>query len=277
MRRASAAIGNRDDALVSLEAEVAQTYAQLRAAQASRQTALEDIKAEEEILALTRERATHGLVSQLDVENATASLANTQASLSQYDNQIASSLNGLAVLVGKTPGTLDAELTPVAAIPAPPPKVPIGLPSTLARRRPDIRVAEAQLHQQTANVGVAVANFYPSIKLTGEVGLSGMQPRDLTTWASHFYAFGPTVSIPIFEGGQLRANLTLAKAQQAEAAVNYRKTVLGALRDVENALASYRTELKRHEALEVNVRAEANAWRSPVTSILTAYRPSSTS
>jgi NodT family efflux transporter outer membrane factor (OMF) lipoprotein len=256
---ADVAIGNRDDALVTLEAEVAQTYAQLRAAQASRQTAQEDFDAEQQVLTLTQERATHGLVSDLDVENARTILATTEASLAQYDLQIASSLNGLAVLVGEAPGALDSELGAAAPIPQAPPKVPVGLPSGLAHRRPDIRAAEARLHELTANIGVANARFYPDVSLSGQGGVLGFTPQALTTWADRFYAFGPAISLPIFEGGQLRANLQLAKANQAEAAVAYRKTVLNALQDVENALAAYRTELRRHQALERTVQAQTAA------------------
>jgi NodT family efflux transporter outer membrane factor (OMF) lipoprotein len=250
---AEAAIGNRDDALVTIEAEVGQTYAQLRAAQASRDTAQADLEIEKQILALTRERAAGGLVSDLDVENAATALGTTEASLAQYDNQIAASLNGLAVLIGEAPGTLDAELDAPVAIPPAPPQVPIGLPSSLAHRRPDIRVAEANLHRQTAEVGVATAQFYPDIKLTGLGGLLGGTPKALTEWADKFYAAQPAISVPIFEGGRLKGNLRLARANQAEAAVNYRKTVLGALQDVENALAAYRTAenslANQHQAL----------------------------
>jgi NodT family efflux transporter outer membrane factor (OMF) lipoprotein len=255
----AAAIGNRDDALVTLEAEVAQTYAQLRAAQASRQTAQSDFDTERQILSLTEARALHGLVTDLDVQNAKTTLGETEASLAQYDLQIAASMNGLAVLTGAAPGTLDAELSDAAPIPQAPPRVPVGLPSSLARRRPDIRVAEANLHRQTAEIGVAEAQFYPDISLTGQVGLAGMQPRDLTRWANKFYEFGPAISLPIFEGGQLTANLNLAKAEQAEAAAEYRKTVLTALQDVENALAAYRTELRRNRALEETVAAQTAA------------------
>jgi NodT family efflux transporter outer membrane factor (OMF) lipoprotein len=254
-----AAVGNRDDALVMMQAEVAQSYAQLRAAQASRQTAQADYDSQQQVLGLTQARASQGLVTDLDVENAKASLAATEASLAQYDNQIASSLNGLAVLLGEPPGALEAELSAVAPIPPVPPQVPLGLPSGLARRRPDIRVAEAKLHQQTASIGVAVAQFYPQVSLTGQLQQIAMHPGDLANWANHFASFGPSISLPIFQGGQLKANLDLAKANQVEAALTYRKTVLGALQDVENALAAYRTELRRNKALEKNVAAQAAA------------------
>jgi NodT family efflux transporter outer membrane factor (OMF) lipoprotein len=253
------AIGNRDDVLVTLEAEVAQTYSQLRAAQASRDTAQSDFETQQEIVSLTRERAAQGLVTDLDVENAITTLGTTEAAIAQYDRQIAASMNGLAVLVGESPGALDAELGSAAPIPPVPPRVPIGLPSSLARRRPDIRVAEATLHRQTAELGLATAQFYPDVSLTGILAIDGTRPKQLTQWADKFYSFGPSVSVPIFQGGELRANLKLAKAEQAEAAIAYRKTVLNALQDVDNALAAYRTELRRHEALDRTVAAQTVA------------------
>jgi len=256
---ADAAIDNRDDALVILQAEVAQTYARLRAAQASRQTAQADYDSEQQVLSLTQARATQGLVTDLDVETAKATLGSTEASLAQYDQQIASNMNGLAVLLGEAPGALDAELSAIAPIPPAPPQVPLGLPSGLARRRPDIRAAEAKLHQQTAQIGVAVAQFYPQVNMTGQFQQVAFHPGDLSNWANHFFSFGPSVSLPIFQGGQLRANLELAKANQVEAALTYRKTVLNALQDVENALAAYRTELRRNQALEKTVAAQAAA------------------
>jgi NodT family efflux transporter outer membrane factor (OMF) lipoprotein len=268
------AIGNRDDALVTLQAEVAQTYAQLRWAQATRQTVADDIAAERDILALTRNRAQNGLVSTLNTTTAAAAVSNTEAQLPQYDQQISASLSGLAVLLGEKPGALDAELAAPAPVPPAPPAVPIGLPSELARRRPDIRAAEAMLHEQTAEVGVATAQFYPDVSLTGEIGQRAERAKDLTHWANNFYSYGPSVSLPIFEGGKLTANLKLAKAQQAEAALTYRKTVLSALQDVENALAAFRTEQQHHQSLEQTVSTQATALdlaRKSYTSGLSSF------
>jgi NodT family efflux transporter outer membrane factor (OMF) lipoprotein len=125
----------------------------------------------------------------------------------------------------------------------------VGLPSELARRRPDIRQAEAQLHSATADIGVAVADFYPSVKLTGSVGLQSLQPWQMFNLNARQYAVGPGVTIPVFEGGQLRATLYLRKAQQQEAAIVYQKTVLGAWHEVDNALTAYRTEQSRRAQL----------------------------
>jgi len=131
------------------------------------------------------------------------------------------------------------------------------VPSTLARRRPDIREAEAQLHAATANVGVAVASFFPDISLTGSIGVRATDASYLTNWASLFYSAGPSISLPIFEGGQLTANLRTARAEQASAALNYRATVLNALREVEDALVAYRTDAEAATETAGSVQAAA--------------------
>ncbi|KQR76212.1 RND transporter [Burkholderia sp. Leaf177] len=270
------AIENRNDALVSLEAEVAQTYSQLRGAQLLKQITLAEIDSEQQILDLTREQARVGLTSQSDVQSATAQVGSLQAQLPQFDAQIAQAMNGLAVLTGNAPGALDAELETPGAVPPAPPSVPIGLPSTLARRRPDIRRAESDLHSATAEVGVAVAQMYPDISLTGSVGTRATRARYLAHWSSLFYSVGPSISLPIFEGGALRANVRIAKSQAAEAALQYRSTVLKALQDVDNALVSYRTDQDRREALtrtveanRINLQLATDSYRKGLVTFIT--------
>lgn len=257
--QAQAAVAGRDDALLSLEAEVAQTYLQYRGAQALRTLTLSLADSQQQSLDLTRERAAHGLTSQLDVRTADARLAQIRAQLPQYEQQLATLRNGLAYLVGGAPGALDDLLDAPGALPALPPTVPVGMPSTLARRRPDVRRAELDLHAATAQVGVAVAQFYPDISLTGQIGLRSTYARGLAQWSHLFYSAGPAISLPIFQGGALVSNLRLSKAQQKEAALAYRRAVLVALRDVDNALAVYRTDQGRRAALDDAARAERGA------------------
>jgi multidrug efflux system outer membrane protein len=270
------AIESRNDALVSLEAEVAQTYSQLRGAQDLKQITLTEIDDEQKILDLTKEQARVGLTSQTDVQSATAQVGSLQAELPQFDAQIVQSMNGLAVLLGSAPGTLDAELQTPEAVPPVPPMVPIGLPSTLARRRPDIRRAEADLHSATAEVGVAVAQMYPDVSLTGQVGTRATRANYLAHWSSLFWSVGPSVSLPIFEGGALTANVKIAKVQAAQAALQYRSTVLKALQDVDDALAAYRTDQDRREALtrtveanRVNLLLATDSYRKGIESFIT--------
>jgi outer membrane protein, multidrug efflux system len=270
---------SRNDALVSLESEVARTYAQLRGAQAIKQITLAEIDAEQQILDLTREQARVGLTSQQDVQSASAQVGTLQAQLPSLDAQIAQAMNGLSVLTGSPPGTLDAELIDkngTAVVPPVPPTVPVGLPSTLARRRPDIRRAEAQLHAATAEVGVAVAQLYPDISLTGQVGMRASKADYLARWSSLFWSVGPSISLPIFEGGQLRANVRVAKSEAGQAALQYRQTVLTALQDVDNALVNYRTEQDRRAALvrtveanRISLQLATDSYRKGITAFVT--------
>jgi NodT family efflux transporter outer membrane factor (OMF) lipoprotein len=165
------------------------------------------------------------------------------------EQQEAQMINALSLLLGQPPNALRADLETARPVPPVPPRVPVGMPSELARRRPDIRQAEAQLHAATADVGVAEANFYPSINLTGSFGLQALQAHKLFNLDSKQYAVGPGLTIPIFQGGQLRSTLQLREAQQQEAAINFQKTVLQAWHDVDNALTAYRAEQARRDEL----------------------------
>jgi len=138
-------------------------------------------------------------------------------------------------------------------IPGTPSRVQLGVPSELARRRPDIRQAEAQLHAATAKIGVAVADFYPRVTLNGSVGLNALDLTNLWKGSSLQYVFGPSVSLPIFEGGRLKASLEFRTAQQQEAAIAYHKTVLRAWHEVVNALVAYRTEQERRARLKARI------------------------
>jgi NodT family efflux transporter outer membrane factor (OMF) lipoprotein len=250
------------------------------AAQAIRQITLAEIDAEQQILDLTREQARVGLTSQQDVQSASAQVGALQAQVPSLDAQIAQAMNALAVLTGSPPGALDAELADTRALPpvppTVPPTVPAGLPSTLARRRPDIRRAEAQLHAATAEVGVAVAQLYPDVSLTGQVGTRATKANYLGHWSSLFWSVGPSVSLPIFEGGALRANVRVAKAEAAQAALQYRQTVLNALQEVDNALVAYRTEQDRRAALvrtveanRVSLQLATDSYRNGLTPFVT--------
>ena len=254
-----AAVESRNDLLVSLEAEVAQTYFQLRASQGLRQIALDEIAAQREIADLTQNRHEHGLAGEPDVEAARAQLASLEAQLPPYEQTIAASRHALAVLLGQTPESLDARFGDHGELPALPASVPVGVPSVLARRRPDIRNSEAVLHAATAQIGVSIAGLFPDVSLAGSYGLRNLGTRYLFDWSSHFYTFGPTVSLPIFQGGALVASVRLSKAQAAEAALSYRKTVLGALREVEDGLSALDEDARRIAALEQTVGADQRA------------------
>ncbi len=257
--RSSGAVESRNDLLVSLEAEVAQDYFQLRAAQMLSTIIGEQIAAQREVFDLTQNRHQHGLAGEADVESARAQLLTLQSELPPYEQSIATSRHALAVLTGQTPETTDADFGDAGDLPAPPAVLPLGLPSTLARRRPDIRQSEAALHAATAQVGVSVASLFPDISLTGTFGMRNLSPGYLFDWDSKFYTFGPTISIPIFHGGALVSNVRLSRALAAEAALNYRKTVLQALQEVEDGLTSLHQDAARSAALRETVTADQRA------------------
>ncbi len=169
-----ASIEATNDALVMLEGQVAQAYLQLRGAQALTASQQENIRTAQAAYDLTLKRQRQGLTTELDVDQSRTQLSNFQAQLPGYEKQAEQAMNRLSVLTGQPPGTLDAMLGPVAPLPKVPAVIGIGVPSALARRRPDIREAEARLHAATANVGVATASFYPDVSLTGNFGLRAL-------------------------------------------------------------------------------------------------------
>lgn len=235
--------------LLTSLSEAAQDYIQLRGTQEQLRIARENLGTSQQGLKLTQERAAAGVTTDLDVANASAQVRTTAAQIPALEAQERELMNALALLSGQPPNTLVSELAVPRPVPPVPPRVPVGFPSELARRRPDIRQAEANLHAATADVGVAIADFYPSVTLTASFGLQALQPSNLVNWGARQYSMGPGINLPIFEGGQLRETLRLRKAQQREAATNYQRTVLTAWHDVANALIALQNEQRRRQQL----------------------------
>jgi NodT family efflux transporter outer membrane factor (OMF) lipoprotein len=154
---------------------------------------------------------------------------------------------------------LRAELKTPQPVPPVPPRVPIGLPADLARRRPDIREAEARLHAATARVGVAVADLYPKLTLSAQGGVQAENLATLTNWASRFVTAGPTIELPIFDAGRRRATIRLQDVRTQESVLDYRRTVLLALHDVDDALAAYSSDQSRRRALGDTVARDHDA------------------
>ncbi len=245
--------------LLSSIAEMARDYMQLRGTQDTLRITRDNILAAQESVRLTTERARGGLATDLDVANARAQLESTAATVPQLEQQEAQSINAIGLLLGMPPAALQAELSPPKPVPPVPPRVPVGLPSELARRRPDIRQAEAQLHSATADIGTAKADFYPRLTLSGSVALQALQVKNLG-FSAGTYSYGPSLTIPIFEGGRLRGTLALREAQQQEAAVAYQRTVLQAFTEVDNALIAYAAEQRRRDRLAAQVAQSRRAF-----------------
>jgi NodT family efflux transporter outer membrane factor (OMF) lipoprotein len=239
----------RRGVLLASLAELARDYITLRGVQTDLKIARDNVQIGQGSLKLTQQRAAGGVTTNLDVANAEAQLSTTLAVIPALEQQEAELINAVSLLLGMPPNALRAELQAPGAVPPVPPVVPVGLPSELARRRPDVRAAEAQLHAATANIGVAEAAFYPSVTLSGSVGLQALEFAPMFGFNARQFALGPTVSVPLFEGGQLKATLHLSEARQKEAAITYQQTVLTALHEVDNALTAYRSEQARRQQL----------------------------
>lgn len=250
---------DRDTLLVSLCGEVAADYFDLRGAQRQLDIARRNLTAQQQTLDLTQERFDAGFVSALDVANAKAQTTATASQIPAFEAQARSAIYAISLLLGQEPAALVAELAPEAPLPNPPGTIPVGLPSDLLRRRPDIRRADADLHAATALVGVAQADFYPKFSLTGTFGTQGDTVVSLGTLANRFWAIGPAVSIPIFQGGRLTGTLERQKAVADETLIAYKSTVLGALRDVETALVNFTREQERRNLLVESVQANTQA------------------
>jgi NodT family efflux transporter outer membrane factor (OMF) lipoprotein len=234
-----AAVEARHALALSAIADLAQFYFQLRAIQAQERIIRDNLALADKRRALVRNRFANGVATTLEVAQADAQGLAIAQDLPSVLAQEATLTNAIGLLLAEPPRTLQAALARPAAQPLAPPTVPLGLPADLTRRRPDVRQAEARLHAATAQTGVAVASFFPSVSLNGSFGFESLSAGTLFNWASRQFNVGPTVNLPIFEGGQLKGTLHLREAQQREAAVQYRRTVLQAWHDVDNALTGY--------------------------------------
>ncbi len=240
--------------LLNVEAQVATNYLQLRGTETVLQITQRNLAFADQLVSLTLERQQAGLTTALDVANARATQAQIQSQIPGLIAQRDGLIDQIGLLLGITPQSLPAELLTPAATPLTPPSVPVGLPSDLLRRRPDVREAEDSLHEATAEVGVAVAEFFPDVALSGSVSLQALQFKNLNQFRAITYAVGPDVTIPLFQGGQLNGQLKLRKAQQKEAAVSYARTVLTAFYQVDTALVEYTQEHATLDALKTDVQ-----------------------
>jgi NodT family efflux transporter outer membrane factor (OMF) lipoprotein len=246
-------------AQVTLAAEVALNYVQLRGYQQQIVVAQKNLKSMQDTALITRQKAKVGFDCALDIANADANVATTEAAIPVFETSAGQSIYALSVLLARPPADLLEQLTPTDNIPGVPPQIPAGLPSDLLRRRPDIRQAEAQLHAATAQIGVATADLFPKFSLTGTVS---WQSNLLNNWwanVNRAYSAGPSVTWAIFQGGAIVSNIRVQEALTDQAFITYRKTVLGAFQDVENALIAFTKEQEHYKSLKDSVAANTIA------------------
>ena len=237
------------DVLVILLGDVALSYVDVRTTQARLTFAERNLASQKEVLDIAGWRADAGLATILDVEQAKTSYAQTQAQIPALESALAASLNRLAVLTGQRPGTLQDELGERKALPTVPVEFVSSVPAEVMRRRPDIRSAERRLAAQTAEVGVATAALYPSLSLSGSIGVSSSSAGDLISDGFQSNRFGVSLNLPIFNGGALRQNIKIQNALVDQALAGYEATVLAVYEEVENALTQWVNEQRRREAL----------------------------
>ncbi|KXV48601.1 secretion protein [Gluconobacter albidus] len=264
----------RRSILIAQQADMARGYMGLRGDQQRLKILRDNLRILTQITSIAQERYHGGLVTELDVDSAQGRLHDMQGQEAQLEQAVAQEENALALLLGAPPGSLNAELDKNAGVPVVPPVVPVGIPSELAQRRPDIREAEAHLRGAVAEVGEATADFYPKVTINADFGFQTLSFRDLGFWNARAWNVGPSISLPIFQGGRLYGQLELKKYAQKAAAISYQQTVIKAWHDVDNALIAYRDEQLHRQglknAVDDNSRA-LNLAQSQYRSGLTNY------
>jgi len=252
----AASVEDYRDVLVVLYADVSTNYVEVRALQDRIKYVRSNIETQRKSLQLTKDRFNAGLAPLLDVEQAELNLAMTESSLPTLEMLLVRTINRLGVLLGEHPDSLHVELAKPASIPETVEHITVGLPVELLRQRPDIRQAERELAAQTALIGVATADLYPSFSLFGTFEVAANNFSDVFDYSkSRMHSFGPSFTWNIFDGGRVRNQIKAEDARTEQALVRYEQTVLNALEDVENAMVSYIQEDVRRDALERSVMA----------------------
>jgi NodT family efflux transporter outer membrane factor (OMF) lipoprotein len=245
-----ATVNDRRGVQVTLLGEVARNYIGLRALQRRLVVARANLTDQQKTLEVVQRRFKNGLAPNFDLVRAKAQVAATESSIPPLEAGIRQTMYGLAVLLGEQPTALADELEAHAPIPPVPPKVPVGMPSELLRRRPDVMRAERLLAAVTAEQGIATSEFFPHLVLGGTAGIQARHEGDLWNASdAGFYSLGPGARWTFFDGGRRWANLDRTKAHVAQAAAAYEGTVLAALRDVESSLTAYSHDQARRETL----------------------------
>lgn len=251
----TATVEDYRNVLVSLLAEVAATFIDVRRLQARIDATVQNIELQRQTLSLTQSRFKLGLTSELDVRQAETNLATTEAELPVLQTALALSLYRMGVLIGQEPSAVWEELSAQRAIPLPPSEVLVGAPIDVLRRRPDIRAAERRLAAQFAQIGVATADLYPRFTLSGTFAFQATDFNHAFDARSIAYGFGPAVRWNLFDGLRNLHRIAAEEAVAQQAYVAYEQTVLLALEEVEGALVGYKREQDRYGALDRAVEA----------------------
>jgi NodT family efflux transporter outer membrane factor (OMF) lipoprotein len=246
---AGARIADLQDVLISLAAEAAIDYIEVRSLQRRLEIARTNVALQEETLELTRLRLQAGLGTDLEVQQALSNVESTRAQIALLESQTAQAIHALSGLIGQPPDALAGELAPAGPIPTAPITVAVGIPADAIRRRPDVRSAERQLAAQFAQVNAARADLYPSFRLAGSIGLESLSLAKLLLPGAGAWNIVPSSSTRLFNRRQLRENVNVQTERQTQAALAYESQVLTALREVEDSLISLTREQSRRDSL----------------------------
>jgi NodT family efflux transporter outer membrane factor (OMF) lipoprotein len=258
---AQAVDADLEDTQVSLAAEVARTYIELRDEQTRLELSQRQAQTEQKILTLTQQRRARGTAADVDVERLTTQVENTRATITPLDAQVTDSLDRLAVLTGRAPGALDEQLAAARPLPALPETVSIGDPSALLQQRPDIRAAERRLASSNAEIGEHVADFFPKVTLLGDIGFSASDPGHLIRKSNFSWVAVPYLQWNVFDFGRTLGSVHAAEASRDEAAAQYTKAVLEALQDANSSLSRYGHQREHVVTLQ---KVETSATHSAV-------------
>jgi NodT family efflux transporter outer membrane factor (OMF) lipoprotein len=250
-----ASVEDYRDVLVSLYAEVAATYVDVRSLQARLRYALGNVETQRGSVKLTEDRRDAGIGSDLDVSQARLNLSSTESFVPALRSALAQAIHRLGVLLGEPPNALYGELTAEAPTPAAPDEILIDVPANLIRQRPDIRRAERQLAAQTARIGVATAELYPRFSLSGVFAFESFLSSEFLDSDSRAYQFGPFFRWNLFDGGRVRNAIRAEEAVTEQALARYEQSVLRALEEAEDAMVAYAQESERRDALGRSVAA----------------------
>ena len=235
--------------MVSLCAQVASAYINLRELQQELLVVQKNCESQEAVLKITEVRYNTGLVSKLDVAQAKSVYYSTKASIPAIEAGIIQYMNALSVLLGLYPQELTPVLERIGALPDYMEPVGVGVPGNLLRRRPDVRGAERQVNAQAALLGASKADWMPKFLVNGSVGYASRNLKDFTDSNSLTYQLSPTISINLFQGAKLINATKLAKSQLNESVNQFNQTVLTAVQEVDNAMSAYRNSIKQIVAL----------------------------
>lgn len=254
-----AAVEGRNGVLLSLISEVARNYIELRGNQRQIEIATSNAASQRDTLRLTQLKFEAGLASDLDLARVEALVFTTEATIPTFQAAANRSVNRLAVLLGTTTDQIADQLLVPNAIPVTTVSVPLGLPSELLSRRPDVRQAERTLAAETARIGAATSDLFPRFTLTGDFGLASDRIKTLGNSSAIFYGFGPSFTWPIFNSGRIKFNIEAQNARQQQALDSYKQTILLSLEEVETALVNYNRFAARQEILQKAVDSNRRA------------------